>query len=471
MTRDNRKGDDAWDQGRGGFRMDSDLTDSDSVTLQGDLYYGHSGQFNTEISSFFPLARNNFEDDVEVRGGNLLGRWGHRFSETAGTSLQMYYDRTDRLGRTIREARDTFDLDFQNDFALTDWNSVTWGTGYRVTRDRTHGTPTSAFLVPDTRTGQLVNAFLQNESVVVKDLLRFIVGSKFEWNNYTGFEIQPSARAVLTPFESHTFWGAVSRAVRTPSRADTNVVLSLGASSTTCPVQIPFPPFVMMLPCTTVQQIDATNSFGSEALWAYELGWRWNPVRSFSVDVAAYYNDYQNLRTLEPVANPIDASGFPVILAPIVKFSNKLDGQTYGAELTTSWSPIDRWKLIGNYSYFRANMDPDLDSFDPTTGPGIEKGSPTHQASLRSLVDLPHGFEFDTGVYWVDHIEAGVVDTDISNYWTLNVRLGWHVTDNLELSVVGQNAQEAQHDEFGGGLFSAGTDVERSVFGQVTVRY
>lgn len=468
---DNGKGEDAWDQGRGGFRLDADLTDADAVTLQGDLYYGHSGQHNTELSTLFPIVRNDFSDDVEVRGGNLLGRWGHRFSETAGTSLQMYYDRTDRLGRTIREARDTFDLDFQNDFSLADWNSVVWGAGYRVTRDRTYGTASSAQLDPATRTGQLVNGFLQDESVVVKDLLRFIVGSKFEWNSYTGFEIQPSARAVLTPFETHTLWASVSRAVRTPSRADTDLLLNVTADASQCPVQLPFPPFVMMLPCTTVQRLDTTRSFGSEALWAYEMGWRWNPLRSFSVDVAGYYNDYQNLRTLELTASPVDATGFPVIYAPIVKFGNKLDGQTYGVEVTTSWSPVERWKLIGNYSLFRANMDPDTDSVDPNSAGDVEKGSPTHQASLRSLVDLPYGLELDTGVYWVDNIRSGISRTPISSYWTLNARLGWHVTENLELAVVGQNAQEAQHDEFGAGLFSSGTDVERSVFGQATFRY
>jgi iron complex outermembrane receptor protein len=227
----------------------------------------------------------------------------------------------------------------------------------------------------------------------------------------------------------------------------------------------------MMLPCTTVQRLDATRSFGSEALWAYEMGWRWNPLRSFSVDVAGYYNDYQNLRTLEPTASPVDATGFPVIYAPIVRFGNKLDGQTYGVEVTTSWSPVDRWKLIGNYSLFRANMDPDTDSVDPNSAGDVEKGSPTHQASLRSLVDLPYGLELDTGVYWVDNIRSGISRTPVSSYWTLNARLGWHVTENLELAVVGQNAQEAQHDEFGDGLFSSGTDVERSVFGQATFRY
>lgn len=36
---------------------------------------------------------------------------------------------------------------------------------------------------------------------LVNDLLFFTVGSKFSWNDYTGSEIQPTARLLYTPSE------------------------------------------------------------------------------------------------------------------------------------------------------------------------------------------------------------------------------------------------------------------------------
>src|SRR5207247_926991 len=63
----------------------------------------------------------------------------------------------------------------------------------------------------------LFSAFVQDEITLVEDKLFFTAGSKFEHNEFTGFEYQPTGRLLWTMDKQHSAWAAVSRAVRTPN--------------------------------------------------------------------------------------------------------------------------------------------------------------------------------------------------------------------------------------------------------------
>jgi len=154
------------------------------------------------------------------------------------------------------------------------------------------------------------------------------LGPKFENNDYTGLEIQPSGRLLWTPHERHSVWAAVSRAVRTPSRAEVesrivNSILRPGAP----PGFLPFPAVVTVV---------GNQDFQSEVLMAYELGYRVQAHERLSLDLAAFYNDYDRLRSTEPAAP--DTSNLPAYLQLPYVFSNQLKGQTYGAELAANFS-------------------------------------------------------------------------------------------------------------------------------------
>ena len=61
---------DAWRQGRGGFRIDSDASAHDQLTLQGDVYDG------TRTNRPAALRSSS--------GGNMLGRWSRTISGRLG---------------------------------------------------------------------------------------------------------------------------------------------------------------------------------------------------------------------------------------------------------------------------------------------------------------------------------------------------------------------------------------------------
>jgi iron complex outermembrane receptor protein len=299
-------------------------------------------------------------------------------------------------------------------------------------------------LSPYERTWRLFSTFTQNEFTLVDERLRITLGSKFEHNDFTGFEIQPSARALWTPGYSQTFWASVSRAVRTPSRAESDIRLNPAPP-------VPLPPGLIT--------ILGNPNLVSEELIAYEVGYRVQPINQLSFDLAAFYNDYENLRTLEPILpGPVSPS----------RIANELFGETYGAEISATAQVTNRWRLQGSYSYLEAQLHREAGSGDSSTERTTEGSSPHHQFFIRSLLELGWNIQFDSTLRYVDALPA----PNIPSYLTLDLRLAWSPRKDLEVVVVGQNLLDDRHPEFAPTFIGTQrTEVERSVYGMVVWRY
>jgi iron complex outermembrane recepter protein len=441
---------DDWRMGQAGFRLDWVGHHSDSLTFQGDVYTGETGQ-RTVVTTFAPPFRSTVEADTDLDGGNLLGRWQHVFSATSDLSVQLYYDYTYRREPTFRESRNTFDLDVQHHFHLSwPWpQEIRVGFGYRLTSDDIATDPTLIFM-PHRRTDQLFSAFVQDEIKIVGERLHLIIGSKFEHNDYSGFEIQPSLRLVWTLAPRHTLWGAVTRAVRTPSRIEHDLDLNALLEP-----QIP-----------TFARVIGSAAFDSEKLLAYELGYRVQPIPRLFLDVAGFYNRYNDLLSLEPGTPFTEATPTPAHVVVPFLFRNGIHGESYGVELAADWQPFDWWRVSGIYSYLQLNLMRDQGSLDTLTIPSTEGTSPTHQFSLRSFISLPGNVDFDLVWRYVDRLPS----QDISSYFTLDAHLGWRPLPSLTVAVVGQNLLTDHHAEFAG-QSSGSTEVERSVYGKVVWRW
>ncbi len=445
---------DNWDLVRSGFRLDWESSEDDSWTLQGDVFGGNNRQTVTEPSLSAPYSKT-FQDNNRIGGGNILTRWKHVFSESSDMALRVYYDRTEHEDTTLREDRDTFDIDFQHRFALGESQEILWGGGYRFTSGDI-GNRFSVALDPDSRKDHLYSAFVQDDITLLKDQLRLTIGSKFEHNDYTGFEYQPNARLLITPDSHHTIWAAVSRAVRTPSQVEHNARIN---TSVVPPGTSQNP---SALPVLLTAQGD--DDFKSEELTAYEVGYRVLATDNLFVDIATFYNVYDNLRTLETGATSLEASPAPLHLVLPSTIGNKMSGETYGAELAADWRPMDGWRLQATYSYLRILLHLDDGSTD-TISESAEDESPRNQFSLRSSMDIARDVEFDLWLRYVDDLPSLNVDS----YVSLDARLGWNLRKNLVLSIVGRNLLDNRHPEFGTPLFvnTLPTEVERSVYGKI----
>jgi iron complex outermembrane receptor protein len=420
---------DDWDYLRSGFRIDWDGNDSDSLTLQGDVYGGELG--STYISPISTAPYERFYDaEDNAAGANLLFRWTREFSESSDLSLQLYYDWSMHEYDLLKEDRDIFDFDFQHRFALTDRQELIWGLGYRFSTDEIRD-GMDIFFDPDSRDDHLFSAFLQNEITLVENRLRFTIGSKFEHNDYSGFEIQPNTRLLWTPHDRHTFWAAISRAVRTPSRGDHGAEIDLGFISPDDPRNL--------IHILFLNRVTGDSDFDSEELLAYEIGYRADVSRQLSLDIAAFYNMYDDLITAEPFAL-LPAAGYLII--PF-HADNQMTGETYGIELAADWKAADWWQWKAAYTLLEIQLHTTENSFSSWME-SREGLSPHHQLSLRSLMDVRDNLELDCWLRVVDErAEYGV-----PGFVSFDARLGWKPRKNLEISAGIQNAIGDRHIEY-----------------------
>ncbi len=429
---------DAWQVGRGGVRFDWNPTAVDSVTLLADYYRGNADETTLVLG----------QTNTDLSGGDVIARWAHEFSEGWGTlQLQTYYDRTERSDTLIREIRDTFDLEIHHRSSPLPGHDMVWGASYRFTADDIRSSAAVAFN-PSDEMIHLASAFVQDEISLLGERLRLTLGSKVEYNQYTGFEVLPNARLLWTPHERHSVWAAVSRTVRAPSRAENDV--SLLTPAPTLPVDFAL--------------LNGNNSFDSEDLLAYEIGYRAQPFDPVSIDIAAYYNDYKNLRSVEPTGVLVNFPALGLLTATLAA-DNQIDAKGYGVEVSSTWSVTDFFRLIGTYTLMELDIDTNT-SLDPTAK-GQENDTPNHQFTIRSLLDLPWNLQLDMGLFWV----GDVSNQGVGKYARFDARIGWRPRPGLELSLAGQNLTDPSHDEFGPSFTRFPTSVPRSVYGKITWRY
>jgi iron complex outermembrane receptor protein len=452
---------DSWNKQQGGFRVDSRLSNQDDLTVQGDLYRTNFNQALI-IPSLSPPFQLGVNDKASNAGWNLTSRLKHRLSTTAEYTLQVYYDHTQRNEAFIQQSLDTFDVDFQNSFKLSERQNTIWGLDYRVNMDK-FSNNTLITLNPYSRNTQLFSAFVQDEMTLIEEALWFTVGSKFEHNDYTGFEGQPTARLMWAPSPRQRIWTSVSRAVRTPARADQNINLLKAIVPTAIP---DFGNAIIPV----AQTVNGNQNIKSEVQLSYELGYRFTFSQKASLDITAFYNDYNNLRSTA-LGNP-SISGVPpaIIINQPVYFNNLGKGSTYGFEAATVWQMTTWWSWNTNYSY--------LETYINNYQANPMAISPKHQASLRAEINPIDTVNLD---FWLRYKGAATALTPlnerasttrtIKGYVTLDVRLAWKAYPSLELSLAGQNLLADHHLEYIDESFILPSEIPRGVYGKVALEF
>lgn len=411
---------DDWNMTQGGFRLDAYPTETERVTAQGDLYHGFLGGLNQLFS--------------RVAGGNVLGRWSQRTAEGTSLQAQVYYDRIERfVPLQFSEKRDTFDFDSQVTTPIGTQQLLTFGAAARSSSDHTGTTGTIQFSPVD-RTMTVVSGLVQDEIALMDRRLGITLGAKFEHNNASGFEFQPSIRTTWHLSETDIVWAAISRAVRSPTRFDDDLRFRA-------------------VPSLIV--VSGNPAFRSEKLVAYEAGYRLQPRAGWSVDLSLFYNRYDDLRSQERSSQP----GTLFVLA------NELNAETSGGELSVTWQCATAWRLRGTYANLHKRLYFDPGSTDPTGGTQ-EGNDPRHTLTFTSMLDLPHGWELDALARYV----GALPNPAVPGYTELDLHLGWQPTANWEFALVGQNLLHAHHREFGAALPSA-HELERGGYAKVTCRF
>jgi len=425
-------GHDDWRLIHGGFRTDSNLSLKDSLTTEAEAYQGNAGERADTPVSLDPPENAVLTLRDRSSGWNVLTRWNRVLSPRSQTSLQVYFDRTSRGDTTYSIGLNTFDIDFQHDFTWNTRQDLVWGFGYRVSADSTNPTLRISF-TPKDRATRLLNFFAQDDIAIRPNSLKLSLGARVERNDYTGFELQPSARLVWTPNSKNMFWGGISGADRTPARSDTD----LRVNYTAFPGPGGLPALVSLF---------GNPNDKNEHLTAFEAGYRDTWTSRFSLDLTVFYNRYRDLASVEPGTARLESNPAPVHLLIPNTLGSGLYGETHGIEVFANWKVARFWTMSPGYSLFCAHLHPFAGSRDLTDAAITEGSTPDHQAQLRSSVSLPGNAQWNTAAYFVNRLPA----VEIPSYTRLDTNLIWDAGEHFSLSLVGQNLQRKLHPEFSG---------------------
>jgi iron complex outermembrane receptor protein len=442
------KGSDEWQGLRGGVRADWDLPGS-KISFSSEANTSHQGQ-----TLIFPQFAPPYTFLSQQRYTNsdwfVQGKWEQTAGPNKGTSVRASLEHYDRGTADIGERNTNYAIDFQKPIPSTGKNHVIWGLGLTSSDEKTFATP-YAHTVPVEQTITVYSGFIHDETELSKKL-RLSLGTKFEHNSFTGWEIQPSARMSYQPSENQTFWGAISRAVRTPSITDQNDALfgSVGPGPGGLPL--------------TYEFFGSPNQF-SEVEISHELGWRYETNKGCFFDATLFLNEYSDLRNAVYLGATPVTTPFPYVQGN-VQFRNGASAQTGGFELAAHQALRPTWRLDESYSLY-------TESFNPGTGNVLEPidlsagTAPRHQFSVRSQLDLPKKMEFDVASYYV----SGIPAQNIAPYLRVDLRFGWKPNEKTDISVGVANLANYQHQEAVANLWDVSSQVRRSLYGQVTFRF
>jgi iron complex outermembrane receptor protein len=388
---------DAQNLAQAGFRTDwTGLEHQD--TLQGDAYKRDED--------------NALGEGIRISGANLSNHWQNKLSGGSDLSVLTYLDHVLRdQPNNYTDREDIANAEFQQALPPVGAQSLTWGASYRYVMDDFQPAPTSGLnFIPASVNQSWESLFAQNETALTASL-RGIVGLRLEHNPYTGTETLPNLRLAWNATDNTLLWTAVSRAVRSPSRLDTDLYSPQN------------PPYFLV----------GNQNFESEVVKVYEAGMRSQPAPEWSYAVNVYHDYSDNIRTTDVVtAVPLQ-----------VTFGNGMTSSTTGMSAWATWKPLDNWRFQAGFSALRESHTLQPQSLPSSIPP--EGNDPHNQWSLRSSYDFSSGMELDVTVR---HVGA-LPDPMVPAYTVGTVRLGMDLGRNFELSFAAFNLFGPSHIEFG----------------------
>jgi iron complex outermembrane receptor protein len=398
---------DDWNGEQGGFRFDWAPAEN-SLTVQGDIF------------DFDALG------DTDISGYNVLARWERPIWANTTGRIRLFYDSVERnTPAVLEEGADAFDVDAKIDSSFGR-HRVVFGAGHRITDDLFATLTPSVFVLdPEGRTVSITNVYAQDE-ISLSDNLALTIGVKYEHSSFSGGEVLPSARLAWQASDNAMFWSAISRAVRTPSRIDRDIV----------------GPGIL----------ERATDFGVEELIAYEVGYRGSPLPNTLVSLSFYYNDYDDLRALT--------------LTPggLLRFGNSMVGHGYGVEAWADYQVTPWWRLSAGFNYLQKRLRLEAPAV-PIALDQHAGNDPDFQAHFRSWMDVTDRLALDVGLRAVDDLEAPAVP----GYVELDARASFKLTETVELAIAGSNLLHGHHLETG--TAATAGEVRRSVMFEARLRF
>ncbi|MBT4878485.1 MAG: TonB-dependent receptor [Alphaproteobacteria bacterium] len=423
--------DDNWNMQRLGFKYEQELENNRDITLQAEIYEGESRQ-----EFIFPDHAKIYNYKSEIKGGNIVGKYTNLISKVSKLDAQLYFDYDDRNDLYLNLDNSTIDFSIQHKYDYSKKNELLYGVGYRAVKDNLkdqtiNGAKYISFDRPKL-SYNIYSAFFQNKTELKHDKLFLTLGSKFEYNDFTHKNIQPTIRLSFLPNANHHIWSAISRSVRTPTRWEDGYSRIYSATGKT---------------------MNGNQQFDNESTISYEVGYKAKPFKRVSYDITAFYNDYDNLRGL--------------ILDDSYNYNldNSAYGESYGFEFSSNYEPTKKLRLTLNYSFIKmalhSSLANDYSHF-------VENRVPQNLLNFRFYYNFTNDLRWDSNLYYSDNLSDKLFGVDVDAYIKLDSKVSYSLTDEIEVSLMGKNLSDSRHREWGSALYSMQREIGRTMLLKLT---
>jgi iron complex outermembrane recepter protein len=436
---------------RTGFRTDSRISERDSLMLEGDVYDNKVGAINERFSYTAPFI-SLVADSQTQSGTNVLARWNHKSLTGSETDFQASYSHITEPSGSLDVNGDVVSLSVQQAMPIGDRHNIVAGVQFDYRDGRTSSSSPVDSWDPVNPSFEIASGFIQDEMLFASGAVRFTAGIRIDHNTLNGTGAQPNARLLWKINPEHSVWLAYSLANRSLSPADTAVRVNISA-----------------IPGATVPQV--VRFFGNadmepEKVNAFELGYRIQPQKILSFDLAAFYNRYSGLLGTEAGQPFFEAGPPPRLVLPVVEH-NDVSGVSFGGEFTTHWALSDRIHLAGAYSFIEFSMVQSAKTVGDAAAQ-LNGGTPRHKLSQDTSINLTRTVRWDAAFSFVDRRTY----QKVPGYTQVDTKIAWQARQPVELSIGAKNLFNKEHLE----IFSEqpgriSTMIGRSVYGKLAWRF
>lgn len=413
-----------WFIGSFGFRGDFETGDDSRARIISSLYTSEFGEEPPDSSILgLPLF-----DDTPKNGGFVLGSW-EQGDERDMRRVSASYSVDHQKQLNFESDLQTADVEYTSSRALDEIHTLTWGVALRIVQTNLESPHGFVDFQPEFRRMHSVRAFAHDEIAIDSLRSRLLFGLQAEQSDFSGFHLQPNVRWLWKATDETTLWAAVSHAERVPSVEERDTL------NYDPPTDPPF--------------FQGAGDFESETLLASEVGVRTSLGEGAFLDIAAFYNDFDNLQSFE-----LDSTG------TITTFGNNASAVARGVEVAFDMDLRPDWRIRSAYTWFEMNFEADSGSFEASFVDDKDGLVPENHVNLRSYYDLSEKWELNSAVFWTDDLPF----FDSPSYWRWDAGVTWNPKPDMRLSIGVQNLTEDQHAEAGEGITTYGGEVPRAFY-------
>lgn len=431
-----------------GFRTDFTPNDEWFALLQGDVTHSKLGQNYRGIVD--DTNRNIvFSDNLKRTDSRIMARLENRISSVANQMLQISWLKQHGSQTYIKEDFESIDVDYQMNFIHQDLQ-LDWGLNYRYNSISFNQ---SVFLDSDKDFDNLEQFGLlaQAQYSVLPDTLDFIIGTKLDHNDLTGWENQPSTRLVYKPADQHITWAALSRSVRTPTLIEFNDNFKVNGTKVKDVTNFNSG-FDAIDNYRIATYLNGNDKVKSENYTSYELGYRFIDD-SWSLDLSAYHTDAKNVAVID--TNTHEEQFLPILAlfntGQIQQVSQALrltridldfvsiaKSTTKGFDLVATWQPINNLNTELGYSYTKYDYD-----LPPRVEPAIGYDSINRQVFAKASYTLFNNHNIFATLRTEN---SNAYNTD--NYTALDLSWNWQFNPRWSIAFSGKNLFAGSHIEY-----------------------